>query len=181
MKVTLAIVAIILGGAPSPGIHVIIPGAFPRDHWMATITNLFKMWMFRYQLKLMPVEERGSRSSISFFSSVMYMLVCMPYCMVWNSLSWVGSIVFVNNRPKSRNPEIRQATSTDIYNCLGEVTVGLAFFDLNIEFEEKERSVNNSREQHWSEKQAPKLSYVNVGEHSILLYNTLQFFSYSTT
>ena len=135
----LELVIIFLGETPSRGIHFQAPGALHRARWMARILYSFKMWMFRSQFKLKPVEERGIFQFLLF--------VCEIYTKAWfeapNPISApANDLCLLRQISQFRNQDIRLAAAAAFKRhlwYLSEVTVGLAFFDSDIDIKKRSK------------------------------------------
>ena len=67
----LEISIIVLGNAPSLGIHFQAPGPFQRARWMAKVIYLLKTWMFFGQFKLK--KRRAELCAMSVFTVKVYL------------------------------------------------------------------------------------------------------------
>ena len=177
----LELAIIFLGGTPRRGVHFTAPGALHRARWMARIIYSFKMWMFRSQFKLKAGEEKGIFQFLLF--------ICDVYIEAWFQApravtAPANDLRLLRQLSEYRNQAIRQATVTAFNRhlwYLSEITIGLAFFDPQIDFSEKQTMISNmQRVQAGSDHPPPRLDskFVDASQplSAFVTTNTRKFF-----
>lgn len=177
----LELVIIFLGGMPARGIHIIAPGALHAARWMARIIYCFKIWMFRSQFKLKLSEEQGMFTFLLFVSKI--------YLQAWfeapNPVSApANDLRFLQQLSMYEHHGVKEAAVVAFSRhlwYLSEVMIGLAFFDPNVELQEKEKMIRNLHEKEGSEELPHRLDakfcYSDQPLSSFVTTKTKSFFT----
>lgn len=179
-KEFLELAIIFLGGTPPRGVHIRVPGALHSARWMARILYSYKMWLFRSQFKLKLSEEQGIFNFLLFVSDI--------YIQAWfeahvSVTAPANDLQFLRQLSLYENSVVRQAAVVAFTRhlwYLSEVTVGLSFFDSNVEKHEKMQMVTNLHEKEGSEDPPQRLdtkfTYTDQSLSSFVTTNTKAFF-----
>lgn len=181
-KEFLELAVIFLGGTPVRGFHVQAPGALHSARWMARVLYCYKMWMFKKQFSLKPSEVSGIFQFLLFVSDVyisMWFEATFPATAPANDLRFLKKLTQYNI-----NPIVKQAALSALNRhlwYLSEVIVGLAFFDMRVDPQQKMQMLINMQQNEGMEQPSPRLdgkSYLADKQLSdFITTNTKAFFT----
>lgn len=184
-KELLELVLIFLGEIPPNGLSIRMPGAIHHARWMAKAIYCLKIFIFRQQFK-MEQKEKEALMELSVFIILIYVkawiLAPIAPSAPNNDLKLLSKL----SGYKTIDQDISQIALQKFMNHLwyfSSEAVGLAFFDVNIPIEEKEKMVASLSEKELEHEKKYRMrmdelpNVLKSGLHQFVNEGTRRFFS----
>ncbi|CAH0552503.1 unnamed protein product [Brassicogethes aeneus] len=160
----LELLIIFLGGTPPRGVRFRSPGALHHARWMAKILYSLKLWMFRGQFKLTLQEEKALKDICIFIIRIYlknWFGAPLPIQAPRNDLKLLKQLKEYEEKNLTVSQIALEKWKRHLW-YLSDHLVALAFFDMGISPEEKERMVIALHENQGEAEPSKRANIINL-------------------